>query len=85
MFNGLLPALAREEEALAWDTACPLVVDVAYSRPPAGVHAARYADRTLLEVALPDETISVAVEDVLDRGPVYVPRAGLYLEPVPLR
>lgn len=57
-----------------WDARHPVVLQVRYSRP-----RDRKNDRTLLRFELPKQTISVAVEDVLENGCVYVPSAGLFV------
>ncbi len=75
LFNGLfLPSGGIEQ---TWETRRPLEVRVRYSVPPADPAGAHYADRTLLSVTLGETPFTVAVEDVLAEGPVYVRQAGV--------
>ena len=46
------------------------------SKSPLQRARARKVDRTLLRFELPEKTISVAVEDVVSHGCVYVPAPG---------
>jgi hypothetical protein len=57
-----------------WDVSRPAVFTVRYSRP-----RSQKNDRTVLRFELPAKTVSVAVEDVLKDGCVYVPNAGLFV------
>jgi hypothetical protein len=67
--NGQHPA-----ESCQWDIARPLTLKVCYSRP-----RPHKVDRTVLRFELPEQPISVAVEDVVAHGCVYVPSAGLFV------
>jgi hypothetical protein len=76
--NGvLLPTDAAASDnsvARSWDLSQPLLLKVRYSKPKSFK-----ADRTVLRFELPQETISVAVEDVLANGCVWAPSAGLFV------
>ena len=76
VYNGDL--LGSSGQAVArscqWNLSQPLTLKVRYSEP-----RARKDDRTLLRFELPEKTISVAVEDVVSHGCVYVPSAGLFV------
>ena len=71
--NGNFVGAAGQENALIreWNTAQPLGLKVRYSKP-----RPHKGDRTVLRFELPAQPISVAVEDVLSHGCVYVPSAG---------
>ena len=74
--NGNLLGPAEQEVALArtWDLSKPLGLKVRYSKP-----RPHKADRTVLRFELPGQPIGVAVEDVVARGCVWVPSAGLFV------
>jgi hypothetical protein len=74
--NGNLLGSSGQASALAtaWDGSKPLELKVRYSRPKP-----HKADRTLLRFEWPGQPISVAVEDVVAHGCVYVPSAGLFV------
>ncbi len=76
VYNGLLKDAASGEHALAQTgtTREPWGLEVVHSRP-----APNKADRTLLRCQGPDGMVTVAVEDVLSAGQVYVRDAGLYV------
>ncbi len=80
--NGNLLGAAGQAMARAavWDIARPLSLKVRYSKP-----RPHKGDRSVLRFELPGQPISVAVEDVVSRGCVYVPSAGLFvsLDPPP--
>jgi hypothetical protein len=57
-----------------WNLANPKVLKVRYSQPKPEKN-----DRTVLRFELPRQTVSVAVEDVLSNGCVYIPDAGLFV------
>lgn len=82
VYNGDLLESAQENivRHLAWDIDEPLVLKARYSEP-----RARKDDRTLLRFELPGATISVAVEDVVTHGCVYVPSVGLFVTGNPPR
>lgn len=73
--NGEL-ASAEKADSLVhqWNLAEPAALKVRYSRPKANK-----ADRTVLRFELPAEAVSVAVEDIVNHGCVYVPSAGLFV------
>ena len=64
----------------AWNTASPLICQVAHSVPQPSK-----ADRTLLRVEMNHDGFSVAVDDVLSSGVVYVPHAGVLVTRVDTR
>jgi hypothetical protein len=72
--NGELLGPAERKVALAstWNLSKPLDLKVRYSKP-----RPHKADRTVLRFELPGQPVSVAVEDVLANGCVYIPSAGL--------
>lgn len=74
-YNGDLLASAEPSatQTCNWDVSQPLTLRVRYSKP-----SPQKADRTMLRFELPEKTISVAVEDVVANGCVYVPSAGLF-------
>ncbi len=80
--NGNLLGSAGQDLArtCAWDASRPLKLKVRYSKP-----RPHKGDRTVLRFELPEQPISVAVEDVVSQGCVYVASAGLFvsLDPPP--
>ena len=76
IYNGtLLGASAQAaERTRIWDLARPLAFKVRYNQPKS-----YKANRTVLRFELPEQTVSVAVEDVVAKGCVYVPSAGLFV------
>ena len=74
--NGNLLGSAGQNTALAavWDVSRPLRLKVRYSEA-----RSQKGDRTVLRFELPGQPISVAVEDVVSQGCVYVPSAGLFV------
>jgi hypothetical protein len=82
LYNGNFSATGGQSSVLArtWDVSRPLSLKVRYSKP-----RSHKGDRTVLRFELPGQPISVAVEDVVSRGCVYVPSAGLFvtLDPPP--
>lgn len=74
--NGNLLGSTEQESARActWDLSKPLDLKVRYSKP-----RSHKVDRTVLRFELPGQPISVAVEDVVARGCVYVSSAGLFV------
>jgi hypothetical protein len=66
-YNGVLSA-GQANASKPWR------LDVRYSLP-----AAQKGDRTTLRFHLPEQTVCVAVEDVVAHGCVYVPSAGLFV------
>jgi hypothetical protein len=58
----------------------PWHLKVRYNEP-----AAHKGDRTTLRFHLPEQTVCVAVEDVVEHGCVYVPSAGLFVTTDPPR
>lgn len=77
VYDGGLPGADPGSGSLAWDTAQPMVFDVVYSQPLPDRPDTRYSNRTLLTFTLEDAAFSVAVEDVVERGAVYVPFADV--------
>jgi hypothetical protein len=73
VYNGALPP-EQENVGKPWH------LDVRYSLP-----AAQKGDRTTLRFHLPEQTVCVAVEDVVAHGCVYVPSAGLFVTTDPPR
>ena len=67
-FSGTEPGLTRKFALTE-----PLKVDLRYCPP----RPWQIADRTVLRFQLPGGSISVAVDDVLEKGAVYVAQAGL--------
>lgn len=76
IINGEFATSSSEAAVRArdWDVARPMELKVRYSLP-----MSRKNDRTVLRFELPRQTVSVAVEDVLKNGCVYVPSAGLFV------
>jgi hypothetical protein len=76
VYNGeLLEDGAKEVSRRgAWCLSEPLWLKVRYSKP-----APLKAERTVLRFKLPSRAVSVAVEDVVSHGCVYVPSAGLFV------
>lgn len=75
VYNGaIVDSPAQSPRACTWDLAKPLPLSISYSKPQ--LHK---ADRTVLQFKLPQRTICVGVEDVLDQGCVYVPSVGLFV------
>jgi hypothetical protein len=74
--NGNFLDVAGQDNALSrsWDVSRPLPLQVRYSKP-----RPHKVDRTVLRFELPGQPISVAVEDVVAHGCVYVPSAGLFV------
>ncbi len=77
--NGLLAG--RPVGRLSWDMGAPLQLAVQH----VAAEAARQApgDRTTIRFRLPGGGFAVAVDDVLERGPVYLPHAGLFVSRAP--
>lgn len=73
VYNGALPAEQTKASK-------PWRLNVRYSVP-----APHKGDRTTLRFHLPKQTICVAVEDVVARGCVYVPSAGLFVTTDPAK
>jgi hypothetical protein len=82
VYNGMLLGAAQPGGAVTqpWDLSQTATVKVRYSEP--GQHK---KDRTVLRFELPEQTISVAVEDVLAHGCVYVPQFGLFVTTDPAK
>ena len=80
--NGNLLGASGAEVAQAskWDVSRPIELKVRYSKP-----RPHKGDRTVLRFELPEQPISVAVEDVVAKGCVYVPSAGLFVTVNPPR
>ena len=80
--NGdILEAAGKEtSHSCKWDASKPLELKVSYSMP-----WVMKIDRTVLRFELPGRPISVAVEDVVQYGCVYVPSAGLFVTLEPSR
>ncbi|MBN1911990.1 MAG: hypothetical protein JW818_19870 [Pirellulales bacterium] len=78
VYNGVLmsPSGLRR----TWSLVDPLALKVRYSEP-----AAIKAERTVLRFEMPRRTVSVAVEDVLKHGCVYVPSSELFVSGGPRR
>jgi hypothetical protein len=68
------PAVTPLPSTLVWDLSKPISFSVHASKPKS-----YKVDRTVLRIELPEQTISVAVEDVAANGCVYVPCAGLFV------
>jgi hypothetical protein len=75
-YNGELlePANREAVRTCCWDLAQARTLKVHYSKP-----TPRKMDRTLLRFELPETMITVAVEDVVAHGCVYVPSVGLFV------
>ncbi len=72
IYNGRLGTKAGDSLTRRWDLGTPLDLTVRYN------HARSWKpDRTVLWLRLPDSAFGVAVDDVLERGRVYVPHVGL--------
>ena len=82
VYNGSLLGTANHatEEACNWDLSRPLELKVRYSKTES-----YKADRTVLRFKLPEKMISVAVEDIVANGCVYVPSVGLFVTGNPPR
>ncbi len=76
IYNGTLPG-RPDPLRHAWDTGSPLSLDVRHVRPEATRQIK--ADQTLIRFRLGEAAFSVALNDVLERGPVYVAHAGLFV------
>ena len=78
--NGNFLGMSGQDTARnwAWDVSRPLRLKVRYSKP-----RPHKGDRTVLRFELPGQPISVAVEDVVSQGCVYVPSAGAVCDPRP--
>ena len=74
-YNGLLvDARGNEAGRCSWDTAATLPLKVLYTAPKRTKES-----RTLLRFDHPAGGFSVAVEDVVAKGCVYVPHAGVFV------
>ena len=78
IYNGVFLDAAQP---LQWDLADPLALKVGYAKPKA-----EKMDRTVLRFELPGQSVSVAVEDVVAHGCIYIPSAGLFVtvDPPPM-
>jgi hypothetical protein len=76
IYNGEFAASSEQTATRTydWDVARPDVLKVHYSRAKE-----KKNNRTVLRFELPTQTVSVAVEDVVKNGCVYVPNAGLFV------
>lgn len=76
MYNGELLGPTEFITALKadWDWAKPLRIEVRFSRPRSWK-----TDRTLIRFTLPTGTFAVAVDDVIERGHIYVKDMGLFI------
>lgn len=91
MYNGHLVNEAGSMRR-TWHTGSPVTLAVRYVTPRTarpdpsdpGRGAGTMPDPpTLIRFRLPDAAFAVAVHDVLERGPVYVPHAGLFVTAAP--
>ena len=79
VYNGSIVGI--EGTRLSWDMAAPLQLGVRHVACEA-LRQVR-ADRTIIRFRLPEGAFAVAVDDVLERGPVYLPHAGLFVSRFP--
>jgi hypothetical protein len=65
----------------SWNTSTPLELTIRHT----DLEATRKvrADRTAIRFRLPDGAFAVAIDDVLERGPVYLPHVGLFVSKDP--
>lgn len=76
LYNGSL--IGRPDpRRLNWDSGSPLRIEVRHVPPEATCQIK--ADQTLIRFRLGEAAFSVAINDVLERGPVYVPHVGLFV------
>ncbi len=78
--NLLGPAGQHGARACSWDVSRPLELRICYSKPQP---ERGKSDRTVLRFELSEQPLSVAVEDVVAHGSVYVPSAGLFVTLAP--
>ncbi|MBI5092870.1 MAG: NPCBM/NEW2 domain-containing protein [Candidatus Hydrogenedentes bacterium] len=71
LYNGAFKGI--EGTQVSWKLGEPLKLTVRYAPP----RPWQMADRTVLRFSLPSGAFGVAVDDVVDKGPVYVAHAGL--------
>lgn len=79
LYNGEFAAPQGEPHRLEWELAAPLHVSVR----AAVLRQWTKSDRSVLRIELPNAAFGVAVDDVLAKGPVYVPHAGLFVSADP--
>lgn len=81
MYNGQIGELDPPVLRRSWDMGLPLQLTVRHSNSEA-IRKVR-ADRTSIRFRLPDGAFAVAIDDVLERGPVYLPHVGLFVSKDP--
>jgi hypothetical protein len=81
MYNGQIVLNDKPVLQTWWDMGSALELTVRH----ASLDATRQvrADRTSIRFRMPDGAFAVAIDDVLERGPVYVAHAGLFVSKVP--
>lgn len=79
VYNGYL--VGQQGKTVSWDTGPPLKLAVRHVSAEA-VRRVR-ADRTMIRFRLPGGAFAVAIDDVLERGPVYLPHVGLFVSKDP--
>ncbi|HRZ36956.1 MAG TPA: NPCBM/NEW2 domain-containing protein [Candidatus Paceibacterota bacterium] len=79
VYNGSI--IGIEGTQRSWDMGSPLQLAVRHVACEA-LRQVR-ADRTMIRFRVPGGAFAVAIDDVLERGPVYVPHAGLFVSRFP--
>ena len=77
MYNGWILEAGRKRIRQAWDQRNPMTLSVLHSTSPAAVEGK--GDRGSIRFRGPTGGFAVAIEDVLERGPVYVAHADLFV------
>jgi len=79
LYNATFVDAAPGQVRRTWDQRQPLDLRVRHVAPAALGQAK--GDRGSLRLRLPDGAFAVALDDVLERGPVFVPHVGLWVFP----
>jgi len=81
LYNGHIVG-EQLSKATSWDMGSPLTLLAVNHVSSKAIRQVR-ADRTLIRFRLPDGAFAVAIDDVLERGPVYLPHVGLFVSKNP--
>ena len=79
LYNGQI--LGQSQLKKSWDMGAPL--ELLVHHVDLGALRQVRADRTLIRFRLRGAGFAVAIDDILERGPVYLPHAGLFVSRLP--
>ncbi|HPD32129.1 MAG TPA: NPCBM/NEW2 domain-containing protein [Phycisphaerae bacterium] len=81
LYNGYIVG-EQPSKATSWDMGSSLILPAVNHVSSEAIRQVR-ADRTMIRFRLPDGAFAVAIDDVLERGPVYLPHVGLFVSKNP--